>query len=301
MSQLNLVADRQAEWSQTANHLKSQIDRTRWLVFLLSVLGALAAAVASQMPAAEQVSITLAPRTWVAVIGVVCLASATFFTSRLLGAEHVIAWVRARVIAEGLKSAAYKFAARAAPYNDPDAAKAARLLDDERQKIERDGDDLLPRMVKAKDAGSVPRQLLSPDEYVAKRVQWQIQEFYRPGANEYRAQASRLRRVEFVLALAATLITAIASVTGKTALISGVTFDIAALTAVLTTIASSVLAHVEASRLDYLATSYLAVARRLEDLLNKQPGDWSDFVNACETAIATENASWMAKLTKATS
>ena len=147
------------------------------------------------------------------------------------------------MIAEGLKSAAYKFAARAAPYNDPDAAKAARLLDDERQKIERDGDDLLPRMVKAKDAGSVPRQLLSPDEYVAKRVQWQIQEFYRPGANEYRAQASRLRRVEFVLALAATLITAIASVTGKTALISGVTFDIAALTAVLTTIASSVLAH----------------------------------------------------------
>lgn len=68
----------------------------------------------------------------------------------------------------------------------------------------------------------------------------------------------------------------------------------------LTTIASSVLAHIEASRLDYLATSYMAAARRLEDLLSGEHGEWSDFVNACENIIATENASWMAKWTKST-
>jgi hypothetical protein len=84
----------------------------------------------------------------------------------------------------------------------------------------------------------------------------------------------------------------------------GLPFDIAALTAVLTTVASAVLAHVEASRFDYLATSYLATARRLEDQLPSdiqviaEPDRWSDFVNACENIIATENASWMAKWTR---
>jgi SMODS and SLOG-associating 2TM effector domain 1/Protein of unknown function (DUF4231) len=300
MSQVDTIADRQAEWSQTANHLKSQLDRTRWLVFLLSVLGALTAAVASQMVVAAQASIASTPRTWIVMIGVACLATATFLTSRLLGADHVTAWVRARAISEALKSAAYKFAARAAPYNDADEEKAAALLDDERRKIEHAGDDLLPKMVKATDKGVLPRQRLSPGEYIANRVEGQVKEFYRPRADAYRTSANRLRRVEFILALAATLITALASVTGKTALISGVTFDVAALTAVLTTIATSVLAHIEASRFDYLATSYLAAARRLEDLLSGERGDWSDFVNACENVIATENASWMAKWTRST-
>lgn len=206
MSQLDTIADRQAEWSQTAIYLKSRIDRMRWLVFLLSVLGALAAAVASQMPAADQASLASTPRTWIAVIGVACLATATFLTSRLLGADRVTAWVRARVIAEGLKSAAYKLAARAAPFDGPDEAKAAALLDDERRKMERDGDDLLPEMVRAKDRGSLPRQPLSPEEYVARRVEGQAKEFYRPGANAYRTSANRLRRIEFALALRLSLL-----------------------------------------------------------------------------------------------
>jgi hypothetical protein len=58
--------------------------------------------------------------------------------------------------------------------------------------------------------------------------------------------------MEFALALAATLITALATVTGKSALFGGMTFDIAAITAVLTTVAGSILAHVEASRFDFL-------------------------------------------------
>jgi hypothetical protein len=142
----------------------------------------------------------------------------------------------------------------------------------------------------------VPRARLTRDEYVQQRVRGQIA-FYSK-AETYRTSATRLRRVKFVLALAATLITAVASVTGKSAPIFGISFDVAALTAVLTTIAGSVLAHIEASRFDYLVISYLATARRLEDQMNVAEGSWSDFVNACENIIATENASWMAKWTK---
>jgi hypothetical protein len=59
-----------------------------------------------------------------------------------------------------------------------------------------------------------------------------------------------------------------------------------------------VLAHVEASRYDFLVTTYLATARRLENRRNRSQEPWSDFVNDCEGILATENTSWIAKWTK---
>ena len=107
-----------------------------------------------------------------------------------------------------------------------------------------------------------------------------------------------------MLALAATLITAFAGVTGKTLVVGGAAFDFAALTAVLTTVAGAILAHIEASRFDHLIVSYLATARRLEDqdvgydYAAASAGNWSQFVNKCEDIISSENMSWIAKWTK---
>jgi hypothetical protein len=78
----------------------------------------------------------------------------------------------------------------------------------------------------------------------------------------------------------------------------GIQLDFAAFTAVLTTLGGAVLAHVEASRYDFLAMTYTATARRLEDRLTRPPASVSDFVNDCETVIANENTSWIAKWTK---
>ena len=298
MTVLETVADRQARWSATADALKATIDQARRSVFVLSILGALAAALASQMlPGADGQSLGSTPRTWVAIVGVICLAASTFFSSRLLGGEHVAAWVRARAISEGLKREAYKFAAAAAPYDGTDRGKAGEVLDDERAKIEDDGSDLLSLQATAAGAGSTPRAPISHDDYIARRVDGQIKWFDKKAAS-YRESATLLRRVEFGLALAATLITAIATVTGKTAPLWGVAFDFAALTAVLTTVAAAVLAHVEASRFDFLVTTYLATARRLENRRNRSQEPWSDFVNDCEGILATENTSWIAKWTK---
>jgi hypothetical protein len=69
---------------------------------------------------------------------------------------------------------------------------------------------------------------------------------------------------------------------------------------VLTTIAGAVLAHVEASRFDFLVTIYLATARRLEDRKSGSGEPFSAFVNDCENIIATENMSWIAKWAKPT-
>src|SRR5262249_17560098 len=117
--------------------------------------------------------------------------------------------------------------------------------------------------------------------------------FYTKRADGYRKTAWWLRAAEFALALAATLITAVASVTSNH--IFGIQFDIAALTAVLTTVAGAVLAHVEASRFDFLVTSYRATARRLQDRTSVAMQSLSDFVNDCERIIETENTSWIAK------
>ena len=297
MATLDTVADRQAQWSRTADHLKSIIDKARWWVFLLSASGAALAAVASQLGGGNTAATESLdnPRAWVAITAAVCLALATFFTQRLLGADHVTAWVRARAIAERLKREAYKFAARAAPYDDLDPAKRDGALDDERAKIEADGDDLVRHLVKAAGPGSAPRQTISDADYLQQRVARQMT-WYDQKADTYAVNVKRLRVIELILAAAATLITAVAGVTGKSTL--GLPFDAAALTAVFTTLAGAVLAHVEASRYDFLVMAYRATARRLEDRRNRPQQPWSDFVNDCENILAAENTSWIAKWTK---
>jgi hypothetical protein len=296
MAALDTIADRQAGWSVTANHLKARIDRTRWAVFVFSVLGALLATFASQLepPAGAAVAASADPRSWLAIAGAASLATATFFTQRLLGQERIARWVRARAISEALKREAYKFATGAAPYTQPNPEA---LLDTERQEIEADGEDLIGELATHAGKGSLPRTALTAQQYVEGRVNKQIV-YYQDRAAKYRKRANWLRGAEFSLALAATLITAVASVTGKSTHVFGIQFDIAALTAVLTTIAGAVLAHVEASRLDFLVTTYLATARRLEDRKTGSRATVSDFVNACENIMGTENLSWIAKWTK---
>ena len=132
----------------------------------------------------------------------------------------------------------------------------------------------------------------------------QIDRFYLPRANANKSVAVSLRWVEFSLALAATIITAMVGVAGKE--LFGIKFDFGALTAVLTTIAGAVLAHLEATRSDFLVMIYRAAARRLSaeianigDVNALSAENWSDFVNRCEAIISDENTSWVSKWTKA--
>src|SRR5262249_19573207 len=120
---LTETADRQSLWSKTATALKSSVEFARWTTFLLSILGALLATIASQL---DQPRLRLC----VAITGAVALAAMSFLSARLLTGVHVSNWVRARAASEALKTAAYKYAAFAAPYNDP--ATRDTLLNEER-------------------------------------------------------------------------------------------------------------------------------------------------------------------------
>lgn len=294
---LDHVATRAAGWSTTADRLKSRLERARWTAFVLSIGGALLAALASQMSDAFRAN------AYIALSGAALLAGATFVSARLLGAVAEQGWVRARAASEALKREAFRFAAQAAPYDDPTSAEAR--LETERAKIENDVEDLVGELAGPTRPGSSPRKQLEPADYRSLRILAQAGRFYRPRAERYRTIARRLKRIEFGLALAATLVTVLAGAAGRYLLGENLPFDFAALTAVLTTVGAAILAHIEASRYDHLVVTYLATARRLEDqdlhfeAAVVSPHAWSQFVNKCEDIIAAENMSWVAKWTQA--
>jgi len=236
-----------------------------------------------------------------ATLGAVLLAAATFLSARLLRDSEVQAWVRARAASEALKREAFRAATNAQPYDTP---AADELLKKEREKIEGPLADLRDLQVEGAHDGSAPHDAVTPEQYRDIRVRQQI-DWYTNKAHGYRKTATRLRWTEFILALSATIITALAGALGKKFEIGPMQFDFAALTAVLTTVSGSILAHIEASRYQHLVSSYLATAARLEDLdtefdtAKANPGKWSEFVNRCEEIIAAESSSWVAKWTKA--
>ena len=107
---LELVARRAATWSETANQLKTRLDLVRWIVFALSIAGALAAAIASQIPPepAAHPSMVIKFHPVFATLGAVLLAAATFLSARLLREADTQAWVRARAASEALQREAFK-------------------------------------------------------------------------------------------------------------------------------------------------------------------------------------------------
>jgi hypothetical protein len=78
VSAIELLAERQADWSNTVTKLKNAVDNARWITLLLSIAGASLAAITSQLTVQAGGPGMADPRTWVAVAGVASLAGATF-------------------------------------------------------------------------------------------------------------------------------------------------------------------------------------------------------------------------------
>jgi hypothetical protein len=291
MNPLQLVSDRQGVWSATANRLKARYERARWMTFALSIGGAVLGTIASQLDGDQ--------RTQVAILGAVLFAIAGFLTARALGSHNATRWLRARAASEALKREGYKYAAGAAPYDDP--ATRNSKLNHEREEIEKTVDEMLGD-ASPEGRGSAPKGPMSPEEYIQTRVQKQISEYFEPKANSAQRTASALRWVEAGLALAAACLTAIVGVIEKDPL--GWGFDFVALTAVITAVSAMVVAHMEAGRYDFTVASYRSTARRLRNALAGAPEsfvpgspEWSAFVNECEGILWEANNTWIAKWT----
>lgn len=286
MAPLDYVAVRQAVWSQTANMLKRRLDLIRRTAFFLSLAGAVLAAVATQLGTGTGLA-----RSTATMAGAMALAVAAFLSQRFLHKDAIARHLRARAASEALKREAYLYATQSGDYAN--AATRDAALAEKQRKIEDDVSDLVDDEQDAAGSGRSPRQQLTRDEYIAQRVTHQI-DWYRSHARDHAEAARKLHLAEWILALGAAVITALAG------MITLQAFDLAAITAVLTTLGATVVAYLTATRYDQLVMNYRAAARRLEQLLQTAPANQplGDFAAAAEAILDAENNAWVASYTK---
>ena len=259
---------------------------------MLAISGAFLATLSTQVPDMLQ-----KPLAW---LGAVCLAAIPVISQRKLPPKQTRAWIRARSASEGLKAECYKYFAQAEPYQDPATAESS--LYESAKEIENDIEDLARYAVNVDATASTPPGTLTPDEYIEKRVQNQV-DWYRDNARLCRQRATSFRNIEMVLALIAAALAAAAGAWDQDIPIGPTTLSFGTWVAVLTTIGGTITAHVSASRYDYLDTSYSSTARKLNSLLDEwsagiKTQEWSDFVVQCENVISNQNESWMVKWSK---
>ncbi|TQM31395.1 DUF4231 domain-containing protein [Nocardia bhagyanarayanae] len=294
---------RRMRWARAADAAKRRADRVRVAVLCLSGVGAIATAATATVLRTSGL-----PQLVVAALGAVCLALGTFLAAHFLTPAELRRWTRARAVAENIKQVIYRFRAGARPFRDDDALLRLHRAVGE---IEESADDLLPFLTSngadaAGFAASPPPPALTPDEYVRDRVQGQITGYYDRRAREYAARARRLRGVALLLGVAATLVAALGAVLVGASSGSGRTTWAANLSpwvAVLTTLGAGVAGYLAGRRYEFLVMSYSATARRLGQLLREwraegSPTDeprWTAFVDDCETVIAQQNETWVAK------
>jgi hypothetical protein len=285
----------QAIWSETANVLRADLVRWRYIAAVAGVLGAFLATLAASVPDPGRGWEWLRPLT--AMLAAIVLAVVPYVVRTKVSPDRVSAWVRARSASEALKEQIYRYLV-GAPSFAPDSppAKLFSCTQAVKEKVK----DL---NVYAAGIAPSPKKrplALSVDEYVDQRVNDQIDGYYRPKARENARTGQRLHGLEFGLGALAVILSAMASAataTGWQWLSS-----LGAWVAVVTTAGAAVTAYLTASRFDHAAMTYFATANRLSDLRDVwrtdperyQPDRVARFVDDCENAISSENEAWLA-------
>lgn len=279
---LDYAWKQQRVWSQTADKLKMGIGRGRTAALWLGIIAALLAVVAVQLGTDS------AGARWFGLAAGIAAAMVPF-AQRQATTKRISAWTRARSVSEGLKTAVYEYLAGAPPYGGDDRD---RQLGDEARTIVAAVGDLERETIGISPDAKQPRPVHDVDTYVAERVDEQIGWYTRKAAH-YNTVASRLRLVGDGLAAIAAVLGVAAAALDQSSLAAWVPF--------VTTVGSSLLAHVAASRYDHMIIEYSRTAQQLEHLRDARADDGmsnGDFINACEAVISVENQGWMTRWTE---
>jgi hypothetical protein len=239
----------QRVWTQAANRLKQRIDRVRLAVLLLAI------STAALAVAADQIGGLSAPtgRTLSACAAIT--AGLGTVLQRRVSTESIRDWTRSRSASEGVKTEIYSYLAGGAAYNRPDndhhLGTQTRRIMAAISDLQRHATGIEP------DSKPVP-PVHDADSYINTRVNDQIHNYYRLKAVIYEKRARRLRTSADLLGATAVVLAAGAAA-----------FKVEGLTAwvpVVTTIGTSLTAHIAAARYDHLVIEYLRTAQRLEHL-----------------------------------
>jgi len=298
----------QALWSQVANQLGDSIRRWRNRAAVAGVVGLFLSLLAGSMGSGS------VDQKMVATLGVLLLALVPFLQQRLLSADRVLAWTRARNVAELLKEAIFRHLMGALPpvplddgSQPPDPAGPGNLVRRCRA-IKRAAADLA---LLAATANPEPRQRKTAmvlSDYLTDRLEGQIT-YYRKSSREAGSSAQRLQQLEFLLGLLTVLLGALAG----NLLPAAATPDavqnspLAPWLALIATTAAAVSSHIAGTRNLELAAKYFAT----HDLLKTLRDEWAvapdrdtparvlRLVDEVERAIAAEHGGWVSDWSQA--
>jgi hypothetical protein len=278
----------QQQWSRAANRLKRGIRFWRIIALAFAILGAILATAATQAGLKSGLGQGLS------VASAAMLAVAPGIQKTKLSQHAIESWTRVRSASEGLKTEIYLYLTATPPYNTADHDVK---LTKKANKIKGAVDDLAGYTLRSPGVDKEMPAVRDIDSYLDKRVQSQIDGYYRKKADENQRRLTLFRNIEFALGLAATLLSAIAAATH----VGG----FSAWVAVVTTIAAAITSHIAAERYEHLVVSYLATARQLESITeewlvgdDKSAEAAARLVRGCEDVISSENEGWMAAWNK---
>ena len=289
-SALEFIWGQYRVWTATSRAYKARLSRWRRVVSILGSAGAVFGVLSAQQWIQWD-------RLWpplpgaLGVTGAVLLALAAYFSKEILSFDCEGRWIRARAAAEALKREAYLLLARVPPYDG--VISLGRVSEITRAVDGLEYERLTPEQKRA----GLPAAPLTVDDYLRVRVEGQVNNFYEPKAAENRAVARRIRTVSMALGALAVILSGLGYVW----------VGIPAFAAVVTTITTALAASLYAGRYQYLVVSYMATARKLEELRvawqvsGKTDADTAErnrLILDCEGVFATENGAWMAEWTK---
>jgi len=229
-------------WSRSASQLKRRIDHARVTALLLAIATAVFAVAADQVG-----GLSVGIGRGLSACAAVSAGFATVLQRRV-STDQIRDWTRARSASEGLKTEIYSYLARGSAYTD--AARDQRLGVETRAIVVAVDDLERHTIGVAPDDKPVP-PIHDVDSYVALRLDYQIDHYYRCKAAQYETRVRRFRQLGDLLGITAVLLAA-----------SAAAFHVEGLAAwvpVATTIGTAVAAHVAAARYDLSSSSSYAL------------------------------------------
>jgi hypothetical protein len=267
--------------------LKRRLDGIRLWALALFVGGAALGVLSAQLPLPDALAKTLA------LVSAAAIALSAYLTAQALDAGLERGWIEARAVAEGLKSEAWRFLAKAPPYDATGASE--RLAETARALRLRLRLGEFAHIDEAERLAELPPNWVGPDEYVQRRVRGQIDYFQRRAA-EHARSAQRLRLATILLGAIGVLLSAGHGVYPQAG-------GLAAWVGVIGTVSGAITTYLFANRLLFLTASYETTALRLTFALE----DWGGvpkegqaaaigaLVGKVEDILLLENKQWVAE------
>lgn len=287
-------------WAKTSRLLKARTTRAGLIVLVLMIVGTalgtlspLAEAAEAQASggrtgtAASLLSQLVGLQPWLAAAA---LGVATFLTNQLLSESERQGWVKARALAEALKSEACKYVTGAAPYDIREEARD-RLSRNVTELQQRFTGVIAESLTAEERAAGMPEGPWTAAEYAEHRIREQVERYYRPAIASHKRTVARARQAALGMGIVAVGLSAGGTTVGWSLPLLGI----------VTTTAASIAAWFQGGRHAQLALNYQAAVTRLELLLARPRGGdeaTSAFVLEAEAIMQAEHAAWLAEWQK---